>query len=96
MVETIEWKDGAPGEAGSVIMIDQRKLPRQEIYVECHNYLEVADAIKTMVIRGAPAVSVAAGEAQQGDEDPDDAGGDHAAAEKPEGVGPGPPREFPR
>jgi methylthioribose-1-phosphate isomerase len=60
MVETIEWRDGAPGEAGSVVMIDQRKLPREQVFVECHNYLEVADAIKTMVIRGAPAIGVAA------------------------------------
>ncbi|MEQ1946563.1 MAG: S-methyl-5-thioribose-1-phosphate isomerase [Bryobacteraceae bacterium] len=60
MVETIEWKDGAAGESGSVVMIDQRKLPRQQVFVECHNYLEVAEAIKSMVIRGAPAIGVAA------------------------------------
>ena len=41
-------------------MIDQRKLPGQEIYVTCNTAVEVARAIKTMVIRGAPAIGVAA------------------------------------
>ncbi len=43
-----------------VVMIDQRKLPAQEIYVRCRTAVEVAKAIKTMVIRGAPAIGVAA------------------------------------
>jgi methylthioribose-1-phosphate isomerase len=54
MVETIQWIDGA------VVMIDQRRLPRETTYVTCHGYREVADAIRTMVIRGAPAIGVAA------------------------------------
>ncbi len=54
MVETIEWT-----QAG-VVMIDQTLLPKQETYVTCKDYLEVADAIKTMIIRGAPAIGVAA------------------------------------
>lgn len=41
-------------------MIDQTRLPREEVYVTCHNYGEVAEAIRTMVIRGAPAIGVAA------------------------------------
>jgi methylthioribose-1-phosphate isomerase len=41
-------------------MIDQRKLPAQEIYVRCRTAAEVAKAIRTMVIRGAPAIGVAA------------------------------------
>jgi methylthioribose-1-phosphate isomerase len=41
-------------------MIDQRKLPREEVYVRCKTGAEVARAIKTMVIRGAPAIGVAA------------------------------------
>jgi methylthioribose-1-phosphate isomerase len=41
-------------------MIDQRKLPGQEVYVRCKTAQEVARAIKTMVIRGAPAIGVAA------------------------------------
>jgi methylthioribose-1-phosphate isomerase len=47
-------------EDGVVIMIDQRKLPAQEIYVRCRTAAEVAKAIRTMVIRGAPAIGVAA------------------------------------
>jgi methylthioribose-1-phosphate isomerase len=54
MLPTIEWKDGA------VVMIDQRKLPVTEVYVTCTTAQEVAKAIKTMVIRGAPAIGVAA------------------------------------
>jgi methylthioribose-1-phosphate isomerase len=41
-------------------MIDQTKLPREEVYVTCTNYGEVAAAIRSMVIRGAPAIGVAA------------------------------------
>ncbi len=54
MLPTIEWKDDA------VVMIDQRKLPVSEVYVTCKTAPEVAKAIKTMVIRGAPAIGVAA------------------------------------
>lgn len=41
-------------------MIDQTKLPHEEVFVTCTDYLQVADAIKTMIIRGAPAIGVAA------------------------------------
>jgi len=47
-------------EAGEVVMIDQRKLPGDEIYIRCKTAAEVARAIKSMVIRGAPAIGVAA------------------------------------
>jgi len=47
-------------EGDEVVMVDQRKLPAQEIYVRCKTAPEVARAIKTMVIRGAPAIGVAA------------------------------------
>src|SRR5437773_658286 len=47
-------------EPDAVVMVDQRKLPAQEIYVRCKTAAEVARAIKTMVIRGAPAIGVAA------------------------------------
>jgi methylthioribose-1-phosphate isomerase len=47
-------------ENDTVVMIDQRKLPSQEVYVRCKTPAEVARAIKTMVIRGAPAIGVAA------------------------------------
>src|SRR5687768_15233336 len=54
MLPTIEWK------GDSVVMIDQRKLPASEIFVTCKTATEVAKAIKTMIIRGAPAIGVAA------------------------------------
>ena len=54
MLPTIEWNDEG------VVMIDQRKLPGVEVYVTCKSAKEVARAIKTMVIRGAPAIGVAA------------------------------------
>lgn len=54
MIETIQWTDAG------VVMIDQTKIPAEETYVTCRNYHEVADAIRTMVIRGAPAIGVAA------------------------------------
>jgi methylthioribose-1-phosphate isomerase len=41
-------------------MIDQTRLPREEVYVTCRDYREVAEAIRSMVIRGAPAIGVAA------------------------------------
>jgi methylthioribose-1-phosphate isomerase len=47
-------------EGDTVVMIDQRKLPSVEVYVRCKTAAEVARAIKTMVIRGAPAIGVAA------------------------------------
>src|SRR5579862_5966918 len=47
-------------EGDAVVMIDQRKLPGEEVYVRCKTAPEVAGAIKTMVIRGAPAIGVAA------------------------------------
>jgi methylthioribose-1-phosphate isomerase len=47
-------------EGDAVVMIDQRKLPAEEIYVHCKTATDVARAIKTMIIRGAPAIGVAA------------------------------------
>jgi methylthioribose-1-phosphate isomerase len=54
MLPTIALEDDA------VVMVDQRKLPSAEVYVRCTTAAEVARAIKTMVIRGAPAIGVAA------------------------------------
>ena len=54
MFKTIEWTDDG------VRMIDQLKLPTEERYVTCRTYQEVAEAIRSMVIRGAPAIGVAA------------------------------------
>ena len=54
MIRTVEWtKDG-------IRMLDQRLLPSQEIYLMLRSYEEVAEAIRKMVIRGAPAIGVAA------------------------------------
>ncbi len=54
MFKTIEWTDDG------VRMIDQLKLPTEEVYVTCRTYQDVAEAIRTMIIRGAPAIGVAA------------------------------------
>jgi methylthioribose-1-phosphate isomerase len=54
MIKTLEWTDAG------VRFIDQTKLPLEETYVTCKNYEEVADAIRTMIVRGAPAIGVAA------------------------------------
>jgi methylthioribose-1-phosphate isomerase len=53
-VKTIQWKNDR------VIMLDQRLLPHKEVYHVCRDYKEVAQAIRQMTIRGAPAIGVAA------------------------------------
>lgn len=54
MIQTLEWTDHG------VRFIDQTKLPTEETYVTCQTYQEVADVIRNMVVRGAPAIGVAA------------------------------------
>jgi methylthioribose-1-phosphate isomerase len=54
MLPTIEWR------GDHVVMIDQQRLPGEEIYVECRTSEDVAEAIENMTIRGAPAIGVAA------------------------------------
>src|SRR2546422_7483994 len=54
MFSTIEWTDDG------VVMLDQRRLPEQEIYLTLRSAEEVAAAIRDMAIRGAPAIGVAA------------------------------------
>ena len=54
MIKTLEWTDAG------VRFIDQTKLPTEETYVTCKTYEEVADAIRTMIVRGAPALGVTA------------------------------------
>jgi methylthioribose-1-phosphate isomerase len=51
---TVEWKNN------SLVLIDQTKLPTKLCYVRCRSYIEVADAIKKLVVRGAPAIGVTA------------------------------------
>ena len=54
MIKTVEWtKEG-------VLMLDQRLLPNEEKYLTLRSYDEVAQAIKKMVVRGAPAIGVSA------------------------------------
>jgi methylthioribose-1-phosphate isomerase len=54
MLPTIDWQ------GDTIVMVDQRKLPGQEVYVRCRTAQEVARAIRTMIIRGAPAIGVSA------------------------------------
>jgi methylthioribose-1-phosphate isomerase len=54
MIQTLEWTDRG------VRFIDQTKLPTEETYVTCTTYDQVADVIRNMVVRGAPAIGVAA------------------------------------
>lgn len=54
MIQTLEWTDRG------VVFIDQTKLPTEEVYVTCTVHQEVADVIRNMVVRGAPAIGVAA------------------------------------
>jgi methylthioribose-1-phosphate isomerase len=53
-VETIAWTPEG------VVMIDQTRLPNETTFVTCRTYVDVADAIRNMIIRGAPAIGVAA------------------------------------
>ena len=54
MIKTLEWTDAG------VRFIDQTRLPTEEVYVTCRTYQEVAVAIRDMIVRGAPAIGVAA------------------------------------
>jgi methylthioribose-1-phosphate isomerase len=51
---TVAWKND------SVVMIDQTKLPNKLVYLKCKDYKEVANAIKNLTVRGAPAIGVTA------------------------------------
>ena len=54
MVPTIEWKDGI------VRMLDQTRLPLEVTFFDCRTYHDVAKGIKDLIIRGAPAIGIAA------------------------------------
>ena len=54
MLKTIAWEED------KVVLLDQTKLPLEETYLICDDYPAVAEAIKKMVVRGAPAIGVAA------------------------------------
>ncbi|HCX89630.1 MAG TPA: S-methyl-5-thioribose-1-phosphate isomerase [Deltaproteobacteria bacterium] len=52
--KTIEWKGDA------VLLIDQTRLPNEEVYIECRDHISIAKAIKDLKVRGAPAIGVTA------------------------------------
>lgn len=52
--ETVKWENG------KLFLLDQRRIPEEEIYTECSTSYEVAEAIVNMTVRGAPAIGVAA------------------------------------
>lgn len=54
MIKTLEWT------SSGIRFIDQTLLPTEEVYVTCSTYQEVATAIRDMIVRGAPAIGVAA------------------------------------
>src|ERR1700738_193043 len=54
MIQTLEWTNAG------IVFIDQTKLPTEEVYVTCTTHEQVADVIRNMVVRGAPAIGVAA------------------------------------
>ena len=49
-LRTVEWKDN------KVVMIDKTKLPNELVFVEYDDYNQVADAIRTLVVRGVPCI----------------------------------------
>ena len=51
-LRTVEWKND------SVVMIDQTKLPGELVFVKYTDYNDIADAIRTLIVRGAPAIGV--------------------------------------
>lgn len=54
MAKAIQWRDG------TVVMLDQTRLPHEVSYLICTNHLEVADGVRRLCIRGAPAIGIAA------------------------------------
>lgn len=59
-LRTVRWEDGGDGggEGARVVMVDQTRLPGELAFVECSTHGEVADAIRRLVVRGAPAIGV--------------------------------------
>ena len=54
LLQPVQWEDGV------LVLLDQTLLPSRIEYCRCRNYLQVAEAIKTMKVRGAPAIGVSA------------------------------------
>jgi len=55
VIPAIKWEDGR------LVLLDQRYLPERIEFVHCRNYREISDAIRDMVVRGAPAIGIAGG-----------------------------------
>ncbi len=53
-IRAIRW------DQAHLFLLDQRLLPHQEVYIECHDAASTADAIRSMVVRGAPAIGISA------------------------------------
>ena len=53
-MDTLRWQ------AGTLFLLDQTKLPFEEIYLPCHSWQDVRQAISVLAVRGAPAIGVAA------------------------------------
>ena len=53
-IRAVEWKDN------HLVLLDQRKLPQNEQYISLYNAEDTAEAIRNMVVRGAPAIGIAA------------------------------------
>ena len=58
-VKTVEWV--GPAETGLLRLLDQTRLPTETAFLDCPNSQAVWDAIRRLVVRGAPAIGVAAG-----------------------------------
>lgn len=58
--QAVAWLDGSPSTGPIVRLLDQRKLPQETVYLDCTQPDEVMEAIRTLTVRGAPAIGVAA------------------------------------
>ena len=78
-------------EDGRVVLLDQRRLPDEEVELECRSATEVAEAIQTLAIRGAPAIGIAAayGYALAAVQGEDLVAAERAFAKPPDGGQPG-------
>ncbi|MCK5034764.1 MAG: S-methyl-5-thioribose-1-phosphate isomerase, partial [Candidatus Sabulitectum sp.] len=54
LIPTLEWRED------HLLLLDQRLLPVEEIYMKCRSTDELAEAIRTLAVRGAPAIGIAA------------------------------------
>ena len=60
MIKSVEWKEGRDADCGTVRILNQTKLPRETVYEDCKDVESVAHAIRSLFVRGAPAIGIAA------------------------------------